>query len=339
MKKISLFLSLYALAFFSACDEKNEGVIEPLTPATFPQVLFLDDEGDGNVEDDDNVGIKITLADRIDPEGEELGGKINPLNQAVTLTFAITDIKGFDQISDYILDGKAFYEVDDCTNSDDLGEDLDFSFNTTTGQGSVTFPAGVEEIEIEFELDEDLFDDDVVNTEDRGFVFQLTGLTGNTSGVVVNLDLEFEYEVLDDEKIFAQWKLDLDEDFDNFKALFSALNEDLADLDVADVDEIVFEFGYDQLTIEIVLIEEEEDDCGELDNIVIELEGEYDDLTDDDVEGELALIFEVELEDESVLEGEFGGEFSIVNGFLTLSLSGELDDEEFDEQTFVLEKD
>jgi hypothetical protein len=62
----------------------------------------------------------------------------------------VSDFEGFAKISDYILDGTAFYEVDDCTTSEDNGVDLKLVFNRTTGKGSVTFPKDVEEIEARY---------------------------------------------------------------------------------------------------------------------------------------------------------------------------------------------
>jgi len=113
-----------------------------------------------------------------------LGGAIIPLEQDVTVQFAITGFEGFSQLSDYIKGAEAFYEIDDCTTSQDQGKDLDLQFDVATDTGSVTFPAGVEEIEIEFETDESLFDDAVFNTDERSVTIQLTGISNNNNKVV-----------------------------------------------------------------------------------------------------------------------------------------------------------
>ncbi|NJO03594.1 MAG: hypothetical protein HC880_19635 [Bacteroidia bacterium] len=126
-----------------------------------------------------------------------------------------------------------------------------------------------------------------------------------------------------------------------FKALFGLVNEDIANLSADDVEEIIFEFGALELTIEVVLKEEEEvSECGEteMENIVIEIEGEYEELTDDDLAGDIEFVGEVENDDETVSEFTYAGAFGIENGVLTLTLQGELDDDETDEIELRLEK-
>lgn len=340
--KHSLLLSL-CIAMLATCSKRDEDLVEPLSIEEYPQVIFPDDEGDGDVEDGDKVGIVLTLLDRVDPTGEELGGLIIPLESDVTVNFIIKDPAGFSDLSEYFLDWVAFYEIDDCTTSEDLDEDLDLTFNPNTGEGSVTFPSDVEEIEIEFELTEDLFDDDVFNEDGRGFVFQLTSVEGSGEAVKVNTDLEFEYEVLDDEGIYGEWTLDIEdaEQFENFKNLFGLVDGDIAELEAADVDEIVIEFKYEELSVLVVLVEEElveECDESEMENIEIELEMEYDELEDDVLAGEAVFVGEIEMDDESVEEYEYAGEFTIDGDQLTITLEGEYDDDSTDEITLVLSK-
>jgi hypothetical protein len=298
-----------------ACDQKNEDVIEPLDPNARPQVILFDNEEEGVEEDNDGASFSLTLLDRIDPEGEELGGKVIPLTANVTVNFKVTDLEGFDKISDYILDVEASYEVDDCND-----EDVTVSFNPTNGEGTVVFPAGAEEVEVNFELNDGLFDDDEVNEDGRGFKVQITGISGGGSNVVVNSDLEFELKVLDDEVIFAEWELDVDDELADFKALFAEANEDVADLVANDIDGIKFEFGLNGFEIEIELEEEEENDCGELEQKTIEIEAEYDGLTDDDTSGEIKFIIEID-EDDKFEELEYEGTFEIENGVMTITLS------------------
>ena len=338
----SLLLML-SMAVLATCSKRDEDLVEPLSLEAYPQVIFPDDEGDGDVEDGDKVGIKLTLLDRVDPTGDELGGLIIPLEEDVTVNFVIKDPEGFSNLGEYFLEWIAFYEIDDCTTSEDLDEDLNLTFNANTGEGSVTFPRDVEEIEIEFELTEDLFDDDEFNEDGRGFVFQLTGVESGGESVKVNTDLEFEYEVLDDEGIFGEWELDIDdaEQFENFKNLFGLVDGDIAELEAEDVDEIVIEFKYDELSVLVVLVEEElVEECGEseMENVEIEIEMDYDDLTDDALSGEASFEGEIEFEDGSVGEFEYGGEFSIDGDQLTITLEGEYDDESTDVITLVLSK-
>lgn len=310
--KISI-LGLSLLLTLWSCDKKNDDVIEPIDPKNLPQVILFDDEEGGEEEDSDEASFTLTLLDKIDPDGEELGGKIIPLTSNVTVNFQVDDIEGFDNIGDYILGAEASYEIDDCED-----EDVAVTFNTATGAGSVTFPAGAEEVEINFELNDGLFDDDDVNDDDRGFKVKITGVAGGDGKVLANTDLEFEYKVLDDEVIFNEWYFDID-DLENFKDIFGDANEDIADLEEGDIDEVKFEFGLNGFEIEIVLEEEELNDCNELENKTIEIEAEYDDLTDDDTSGDIKFIIEVD-EDDKYEELEFEGTFEIVNGVMTITL-------------------
>ncbi|MCD8538838.1 MAG: hypothetical protein LRY55_03035 [Leadbetterella sp.] len=296
-----------------SCDKKNDGVIQPVDPEKLPQVILFDDEEAGETEDSDEAEFTLTLLDRIDPSGEELGGTVVPLASGVTVSFEISDIEGFDRVGDYILEAEASYEIDDCND-----EDVPVTFDPATGKGTVVFPAGAEEVEVTFVLNEDLFDDDIVNDDDRGFKVRLTGVTGGSEPVVANTDLEFEYKVLDDDVIFGEWELE--DDLDGFKALFGFLDDDIPGLAAAEIKGIRFEFGLNELEIEIELEEEEEDDCGEWDNKTIEIEAEYDDLTDDKKEGEIRFIVEVEDEEGFVEEVEYSGTFVIKGEIMEITL-------------------
>src|SRR5690606_20385368 len=90
-------------------------------------------------------------------------------------------------------------------------------FDKNTGKGSVTFPKGIAEIEIEFETNEDLFDDDVFNTTDRKIEIRLTSVNPSGQKVVVNDKNMFEYLVLDDEGVYGEYELDIDNE-DQFAA-------------------------------------------------------------------------------------------------------------------------
>lgn len=307
---------LALLLLLAGCDEKNEGVVIPIDPEKIPQVILFDDEEAGEEEDSDETGFKLTLLDKIDPEGEELGGKIIPLASEVTVNFKISDIEGFGKISDYILGAEGSYEVDDCND-----KSVVTNFNTSTGVGSVVFPAGAEEVEVNFELNDALFDDEVVNKGDRSFKVQITGITGGNGGVIANTDIEFKHKVLDDDVVFAEWELDVSSDLKNFKDLFGDLDGDLKGLTEKDIKGIKFEFGLNELQIEIELEEEEENDCGEMENKTIEIEAEYDDLTDDAKEGDIKFIVEVEDEDGYIEEVEYEGSFKIVGEIMTITLA------------------
>ncbi|MBC3542227.1 hypothetical protein ACFSC6_13590 [Rufibacter sediminis] len=331
------------LCTLSGCDDKDDNVVTPLMGLAYPQVILLSDEGDGDLEDEDKFSFKITLGDRVDPAGEELGGKVVPLEKDVTVQFQVTDTKGFSKLSDYLKDWTAFYEIDDCTTSEDQNIDLNLTFDPATGVGSVRFPAGVEEIELEFETDEDLFDDDVFNSESRGLVLKLIGLNANGENVAVNTTNVFEYKVLDDEGIYGEWELDVEDatEFQNFKKLFGLINEGIQNLQADDVDEITISFEYGEWKAEVKLKETERvEECGEVEeeNKVIELEAEFEEMDDDKLEGDLEFAESIEQADGSEVDFTYAGSFQVQGKRLTLTLKGAYDDAQTSTITLHLKK-
>ncbi|AXY77659.1 hypothetical protein D3H65_28375 [Paraflavitalea soli] len=332
---------LTAVLSAAACDKENDDLVTPLSVEQFPQVVVLSDEGDGGLEDEDAFSVKITLADRVDTSGKELGGKVVPLKEAVTVNFKVTDFKGFSKLSDYIKGAEAFYEIDDCTTSADEGIDIPLQFDVNTGIGTVTFPAGVEELEIEFEVDEDIFDDNIFNTKKRELTIQLTG--GGNAQVQVNKTAEFTYQVQDDEGIYGEWELDHTDPvaFAKFKQLFGLINEDIKNLQVADVKEITLEYEFEEIKAVVVLkATEQVDDCGKIktENKVIEVEAEIEDLDDDKTEGDIEFGETLELDNGRFKEYVYAGSFKIVANKLTLELEGELDDDKTGTVILTLEK-
>ncbi len=333
---------LLLIVFFFSCDKKNDDLVRPLSASEFPQVIVLSDEGDGDLEDEDKFSFKITLSDRKDPAGDELGGKVVPLKEPVTVQFKIKEFEGFSNLPDYIFGAEAFYEIDDCTTSLDQGVDLNLQFDAASGTGSVTFPPDVEEIEIEFETDGSLFDDDIFNTDERSVTIELTGISGS-DGVQVNKTADFKYTVQDDEGIYGEWKLDVSNPvaFSRFKELFGLINDDIQNLDAGDVDEIVLAFEYGEVKAIVVLKETEQvDDCGTPDTVnrIIEIEAETEDLTDDDTEGEAEFGEILELSNGVFKEFTYAGTFKITGNLLSITLEGEYGDEKTDEITLELEK-
>lgn len=334
---------LCAVMFLAACEKKNEDLVKPLVEGDFPQILLLSDSGDGELEDEDKFSFKITLADCVDPDGKELGGKIIPLTADVTVNFEISDFKGFPALSSYLLDAKAFYEIDDCTTSEDEDIDLNLVFDKNTGKGSVSFPKGVEEIEIEFETNEDLFDDNVFNTAVRKIEIKLTSVNSNEQKVVVNNQNTFEYLVLDDEGVYGEYELDVyDEDqFAAYISLFGLINDDVKNLKASDVEEIKIEFQYGEFKAIVVLKETEEvDECGEIETInkEIEIEGDFEDLEDDKPAGDLEFVGDIEQENGAEKEFSYKGSFKLTNGILELDLKGGYDDKETQKTTLILKK-
>jgi len=340
---LSIGLLFILMVLVAGCDKEKDDIVLPLTSEEFPQVIRFDDEGDGDLEDEDKFSFKLVLNDRVDPDGEELGGKIVPLENDVTVNFEVSDFEGFSRISDYILDGTAFYEVDDCTTSEDNGVDLKLVFDRNTGKGSVTFPKDVEEIEVEFEVDENLFDDNILNTDDRFIEFELTGVSGNNKAVTFNPEFTFTYEPLDDESISGEWALDPlnAAQFAAFKKLFSPINEDVANLDASEVEEILLSVEYDEVKVEVVLKETETvTECGDSDveNKVIEIEADLEELDLQTLDGEIEFVGEIEQVDETLEEFVYKGEFKITGDKLELTLTGEYDGDETDEITLVFSK-
>ncbi len=334
---------LLALVLLSACEKKNEDLVKPLVEGDFPQILMFSDEGDGELEDEDKFSFKITLADRPDPTGKELGGKVIPLEADVTVNFEVSSFKGFSKLSDYLLDATAFYEIDDCTTSEDEDIDLKLVFDKNTGKGSVTFPKGVEEIEIEFETDEDLFDDKIFNTQSRKLEINLTSVDPHGQKVVVNDQNTFEYLVLDDDGVYGEYELDIDdqEQIQNYIKLFGVINEDVKGLKAGDIEEIKIEFQYGEFKAIVVLKETEEvEECGERETVnkEIEIEGDFEDLEDDKLSGDLEIAGDVESDNGQEKEFSYKGSFKLVNGKLELTLQGEFDDEETDEITLIFHK-
>lgn len=332
--KINKIIYLGLIPFtFLACDKMNEDRIDPLQPENFPIQIILSDEGDGDMEDNDKIGVKLELLKTVDPKRENLEG-IDVFMPANTLVnFKIYDLNGASNLSDYIKGINAFYEIDDCQSSEDLGIDLNVQFDASTGLGSVIFPQGQNEIEIEIELDENLFDDQIQNTNDRGFKFKIESIA-SPAKVVANTDMEFEYLVLDDDVIFGSWELDLNNntEWTAFKAFFSQLNEEIADLNPNDVNKIELEFSYSGIEIKIELVDTEEDECdpGQLVNKEIEIEADWDsDLEDlfENLDGEMEFEGSVEEDNGNEIPFKLVIAYEIINNQVKLILNGEFKDD------------
>lgn len=325
------------MLLMAGCDKKNKDVVMPLSANEFPQVITFDDEGDGDLEDEDKFSFVLTLNDRKDPEGNELTGKIVPLTTDATVSFEIDDFEGFSKLSDYIKGVEAFYEVDDCTTAS-----VNVQFNANTGKGTVVFPKGVEEVEIEFETDDNLFDDNVLNTNDRTITIKLTNVTGG-GNVTYNKAAEFTYEVLDDEAIHGEWEVDHNNatEFAAFKALFGLINDDVKNLTAANVNEIKISIEYGEVQVEIELKQTETvTECGvsSVQNKVIEIEASIEDITTAKTKGDIEFAEEIEQSNGSLEEFVYKGGFEIVGSLLKLTLQGEYDGNETAKITLNLKK-
>lgn len=339
--KYTISIIAVAAVFLTACSKKKFEHTAVTDVSDFPKQLIMDEEDAGELEDTDKASFEIKLTDGIDPDGIELSGKPQTLGSSVTVNFELKDAEGFSNWSDYVLGGTAFYEVDDCTTSEDLGIDLQFTFDPSTGVGSVRFPANVNSIEVELELEPALMDDAIENDEDRGFTFALTGIGTTTENVVVNTDIETEFRLYDDEKVFGSWAVDQNNatELSAILDLFTMVNGDLDGLTAAEIDNIEVEFAFDEFKLVVTLVETETvDECGtpEEVNIEIEVEGEWDELTDDALSGTAHFIVEREEDNGSVTEVEYEGAFERTGNTLTLTLVGTDGDTETEEFTLTL---
>lgn len=324
----------------TGCSKQKFEHTAAIDAADFPKQLVLDEEDAGDLEDTDKASFEIKLTDGIDPEGIELAGKPQILENAVTVQFQLKDAEGFTNWNEYIVGGTAFYEVDDCTSSEDLGVDLQFTFDPTTGLGSVIFPSQVNSIEIELELNPAIMDNGVENTDDRGFTFALIGIGTTTENLVLNTDIETTFRLYDDEKVFGSWESDHNNasELNNIIDLFTIANSDLNGLTAAEIDNIEVEFAFDEFKLVITLVETETvDECGtpEQVQIEIELEGKWEELSDA-TNGDLNFIVEREEENGFITEVEYKGSFERIGNTLTLTLTGADSSSETDELTLIL---
>jgi hypothetical protein len=340
MKK-QIILALCALSLITSCSKENLDVVNPLDADKFPQQIIVDEENIYEREDADKVEIEVKLTDRIDVSGQNPAGISIPLSEQVRVNFELSGAAGFSGWGNYILSGKAYYEIDDCTTSDDLNIDLDFQFDSNTGKGSFLFPTGTTAVILEFELDVAVTDDNVVNTDERGFTFSLTGLGQETTTVVVNTTLKSEFRLYDDELVFGEWGIDHNDTTQliGVRTLLELSNADVSSLISADIDAISVEITPEETKFVITLVATEViEECSVIDtvNIEIEVEGEIDALTDDALSGEIAFIVELENADGTVREVEYNGVFSRSGNILSLTLSGDDGDNQTSDITLTL---
>lgn len=341
LKNIFTVLAL-ALAFTACVEEDFEYPQDAESEELF--ILALDADEGGVSESETDYGLEVAFQDYFGelPEAE------------VILSFELKNAEGLEIGSEdnQVHIKEVIYEIDDCTEGE-----LDFTFKVD-GTGTITFKPDPEigmpeAFEIIFNLpfetvmddgeeeDESLLDDDIENEDDRGFVFEITGIASAEENIVLNPVAEFEYRVLDNEKITAEWELDISEEvnFNQFKEAFSPINAELAELDYADVNAIKFEFQFEEMAIIIELNEEEADECDPTDfsNKEIEIEAEYG-AEDGGLELEGSyFVFnnedgEVEAELDFILLATY--EIIIAEERLTINLQSLEDEDNFNEEAY-----
>lgn len=321
--KISLIFLFTIL--MSGCYEQD---LQPVTEEDFPLQILLDANEGGTYESEDSYGLKVTFDGSVDEvvneNGEVIagspGGTRGPAATDLVVEFMIENLEGLNLGADLAID-EVIYEIDDCTEGSAA-----FTLNND-GSGTFTIPAGVEEVEIVFSLDDAVIDNDIENTEDKGFEMMLTGIQGAPEDVLLNINNVFEYSVLDDESVFNEWIMDHTNAglLDNFIALFSPVSEDLESLTAADIEEVIFEYGYEEVKIVVVLAETEMvEECGETEeeNLELEIEGEF-----EAEEGEIEMV----LENADGDEFTYSGDYEVSQGPLGLSLTISGEDEDGEE--------
>lgn len=341
MLKKNIYFSILLILFgsISSCYEQE---LRPIEEKDFPLKIVLDLTEGGAYESDDSYGLEISFDGGVDEITDENGNVIagspegtrGPYHEDLVIEFMLKDAEGLTIGTDVSIE-EIIYEIDECTEGSAA-----FTFNANTGTGIFTIPAGVEAVEIVFALDADAIDNDVVDVDERTFVMELTGIQNTTDNVILDINNEFEYTVLDDEAVFAEWILDHEDPamLEAFLTLFGPLNEELTGLSATDVDEIKFEFEYEEVKILVVLVETEmEEECEEQEevNLEIELEGEF------EVEdGEIELVLENDEGDEFTYVGAYEIEQGSPN-LLSITLEGEDEDGEgiAPETTLTLERD
>lgn len=340
MKNISILL-LCATVLITSCSKENLDVVDPRDAAQFPQQIIVDEEKIFELEDTDKAEFEVKLTDRVDASGLNLSGISVPLEQPVRVNFELSDAAGFSGWENYILSGKAYYEIDDCTTSDDLNIDLEFEFDSITGRGSFLFPVGTTAVIVELELDATVTDDNVVSSSDRGFTFALTGLAQESSVVVVNTTLKSEFRVYDDELVFGEWAIDHTDttQWNGVRTLLEISESDVSSLVATAINGISVEITPTETQFVITLIATEAvEGCTGIDtvNIEIEVEGEVDEITDNALSGEIVFVVELENSDGTVREVEYSGEFNRSGNQLILTLRADDGDNQTSDITITL---
>jgi hypothetical protein len=228
----------------------------------YPFRLVLDEEG-SDLPDAEDYSAELAFADYL--------GDL-PSSQII-LTYELIGEGDFTNVS---IDEIIYeYEDDDCVFIREV------SFDATT----ITIPVDNDlgsvpeaiEIVFSFNLDGD-------EASDGGFTFELISIQ-STADVLLNDVAVFEYEGLEND-LAGEWiyEITTEEEFLAFQEAYGTVSADLAELSFEDITgEVVFSFEFEEMTIEVELVETEivtECEDGETEseeeNLVIEIEAEYD---------------------------------------------------------------
>ncbi len=300
---------ILAIVAFSCADNNLERSIED---DTFNFQIITDEEEGGDLASAEDYGVEITFADYI--------GELP--SSGFTLTYSLSGEEDFENVE---ID-KVVYEVEieECT----FERELNFSSTAKT---------------IEVLVDEDLgtipesFEVVVVLPGTDGaegtFEFKIESISNNEQ-IVIGFPNTFEYEVVSENES-GEWVYEFENeaDFNRFKNTWSLIFPELGEVSFADINgEVVLEFGFETIQLEIELKETEqvcEDGEIETENLTIELEAEYE-IEDGEIKIEGSyFVFgdddEIEDELDFIIEGtvEFG------EGSISLILEKIIDEDNF----------
>jgi len=288
-----IFLLFGLAAMFSCADNSFE---EYPSDDDFPFQWVLDSDAGSDLAGAEDVDVEIKLADYL-PDQKLPSGPM-------TLRYSITDLEG-DMIGNVEID-KIVYEVElnDCTYE----REIDFSSDADglTGVINITADNDLGSIPASFEI---IFTLPGLDETEGGFKVEFSDLR-SPENIQLGFPNVFEYEVLDND-IAGDWEMELtsSEAFDNFKAVFGAINTDLENLNFEDITgKVTAEFEFEEVNFIVELVETEEivtcedgESETEVENKVLELEMEYDE-EDGEVKFEGSHVI---LNDEGLVENEF----------------------------------
>lgn len=259
MKLRTLYITITAL-IFHACA-LNEPDVEAMTE-NFPYRLVIDEEG-ADLADAEDYGIEIGFADYL----EEL-----PSNE-ITLGYTLS---GEGDFTGVVIDEILYeYEGDDCV----FEREVPFTGNTMTipvDNDLGTVPEKIE-ITVAFNLTSG-------EASEGGFELELTSIE-SAANVLLNDASTFEYEVLEND-VAGEWAFEIasPDEFNDFVDVFGPVSSELEGLSFSDITgSVKLEFDFEEVKIEVELVETEEvttcengETSNETENLVVEIEAEYD---------------------------------------------------------------
>ncbi len=299
----------------SCALEEPETKIED---TNFPLRLQIDEEG-AALADAEDYGIEIAFADYI--------GDL-PANEIV-LTYSLV---GEDDFANAEIDEILYeYEDGDCV----FEREIDFTSETIT----IPVDTDLGTVPAEFEITV-AFNLAGSEAAEGGFAFEITEVQ-SADGVLFNQINAFEYEILENDAA-GEWVLEFADEaaFESFKSVFGLVSTDLAEIEFSEIaGEVVFEFEFEEVKIEIELNEMEEVTVCEdgvptieEESLVIELEAEY------EVEGgEITLEGSYFNEDGEELDFIIEGEYATATDELTVTFKSVLDQDHYEEGDLLFE--